>query len=100
MARLISNTHLVKPVPDILPGERLVSFGDRLLWHQLGLQLNGHYNLMLTEDEYVSIVLDFFPDAVEENVRRYRNYFNGRHKSMGFRQSTPMPTPVEFSHGV
>ena len=83
-------------IPTPLPDERLVSYGDRLLWHELGLQMNGHETHMLTEDEFVSAVLNFYPDATEQNVRRYRNYFNNKHSSMGFRDGTKMPTPLVF----
>jgi hypothetical protein len=80
-----------------LPDELLVSYGDRLLWHQLALQLTGHRNFMLTEEEYVRTVRGFYPDALEHNVREYRNYFNSRQDTMGFRDSEKeMPTPVEF----
>ena len=52
---------------------------------------------MLTEDEYVEAVSQYFPEAVTENVRRYRSYFNGIHKSMGFRGVSELPTTVEFA---
>jgi hypothetical protein len=86
-----------KFAPQPLDGERVVSYGDRLLWHQLALQLNGQIGLMLTEDEFVETVCHFFPDAVKENVRRYRSYFNGKHESMGFRGQGVLPIPVEFA---
>jgi hypothetical protein len=73
-----------KPIFLPLPDERLVSYGDRLLWHQLGVQINGHFGAMLTEEEYVTTVRGFYPDADEQNVRRYRQYFNTKHESMGF----------------
>jgi hypothetical protein len=79
-----------------LTNEGRVSYGDRLLWHQLALQLNNRHAEMLTEDEYVDTVRGFYPEAVEDNVRNYRNYFNSRHKSMGFR-NIEMPVPVEFA---
>ena len=84
-----------KPVLLPLPNELLVSYGDRLLWHQLALQLNGHAALMLTEDEYVSTVCGFFREALTHNVRAYRSYFNSRQDTMGFREHE-MPIPVEF----
>lgn len=87
----------LRPIPPPLPGERQVSYGDRLLWYQLGLQINGKRELMLTEAEYVAAVCRYFPDAVVHNVRGYRSYFNGRHKSMGFREVSAMPVPVEFA---
>ena len=62
----------------------------------LSLQLNGYDELMLTEDEYLSLILHHFPDAVVRNVKIYRNYFNNNHKSMGFRGVSAMPTPVRF----
>ena len=87
-----------KPVVLPLPDELLVSYGDRLLWHQLALQLTGHRALMLTEEEYVATVCGFYPDALEHNVREYRNYFNSRQDTMGFRdKEKEMPTPVEFA---
>jgi len=87
-----------KPVIMPLPEENLVSFGDRLLWHQLGLQLTGHRELMLTENEYVATVRGFYPDALEHNVRQYCSYFNSRQDTMGFRHSEiEMPIPVEFA---
>ncbi|MGI8982538.1 MAG: hypothetical protein ACR2FY_25175 [Pirellulaceae bacterium] len=90
-----------KPIIMPLPDELLVSYGDRLLWHQLALQITGHHPLMLTEDEYVNSVCGFFPGALEHNVRQYRSYFNGRQDTMGFRDSgKEMPTPVEFSVDV
>lgn len=85
-----------KPILMPLPDERLVSYGDRLLWHQLGLQLNGHRSLMLTEEEYVATVRGFYMDADEQNVRRYKQYFNTRHESMGFR-GIDSPVSVEFA---
>ena len=86
----------LKPIPLPLPNEKLVSYGDRLLWHQLGLQINEQRDYMLTESEYVEAVVRYFPDAVVDNVKRYRSYFNGAHKSMGFREGSNVPTPVEF----
>ena len=56
--------------------------------------MNGFVEQMLTEDEYVAAVLKAFPDATEANVRRYRSYFNNRHKSMGFRDRSEMPVAV------
>ena len=85
-----------KPILTPLADERLVSYGDRLLWHQLGLQLNGHRSLMLTEDEYVGMVCGFYPDALEHNVRTYRSYFNSRQDTMGCRDKE-LPIPVEFA---
>jgi len=53
---------------------------------------------MLTEEEYVATVCGFYPDALEHNVREYRNYFNSRQDTMGFRdKEKEMPTPVEFA---
>ena len=89
-----------KPILTPLAGENLVSYGDRLLWHQLGLQINGHRDQMLTEDEYVVTVRGFYPDALEHNVREYRNYFNSKQSTMGFRDGTTMPVPVEFADEV
>ena len=86
-----------KPILVPLANENLVSYGDRLLWHQLGLQLNGHQSEMLTENEYVAVVMGFFPEALEHNVRAYRSYFNSRQDTMGFRE-IEMPMPVEFAH--
>jgi len=54
---------------------------------------------MLTEDEYVTTVRGFYPDALEHNVRSYRNYFNSRQSTMGFRE-TEMPVHVEFANGT
>jgi hypothetical protein len=85
-----------KPIVIPLPNENLVSYGDRLLWHQLGLQLNGRQPEMLTEDEYVATVRGFYPEALEHNVRAYPNYFNSRQSTMGFRE-IEMPVPVEFA---
>jgi hypothetical protein len=92
----------IKQAPDPLDGENLKSYGDRLLWHQLGLQMHGYYEFMLTEEEYVAAVRHFYPRAKENNVRLYRSYFNTKHKSMGFRGESSMPIPVEFanSHGL
>jgi hypothetical protein len=87
-----------KPILVPLPNENLVSYGDRLLWHQLGLQINGHARAMLTEDEYVRTVCGFFQDAIEENVRAYRSYFNSKQETMGFR-AIEMPVPVHFMDG-
>jgi hypothetical protein len=84
-----------KPILVPLPDENLVSYGDRMLWHQLGLQLNGHTTAMLTESEYVSLVCGFYPEALAHNVRTYRNDFNSRQDTMGFRD-TEMPVPVQF----
>jgi hypothetical protein len=86
-----------KHIPLPLPNEGRVSYGDRLLWQQLGLQLNGHFESMLTESENVDAVSSYFPEAVVDNVKRYRSYFNGVHKSMGFRGVAPLPTHVEFA---
>jgi hypothetical protein len=85
-----------KPILIPLPNENLVSYGDRLLWHQLGLQINGHERSMLTEDEYVATVRGFYPDALEGNVRAYRSYFNSKQDTMGFRE-IEVPVPVEFA---
>ena len=85
-----------KPIVFPLADENLVSYGDRLLWHQLGLQLNGRHADMLTEDEYVATICGFYPDALEHNVRAYRSYFNSKQDTMGFRTQA-MPLPVEFS---
>ena len=74
----------------------MVSYGDRLLWHQFALQLNGYIDLMLTENEYVEIVCYFYPEAVADNVRRYRSYFNGNHESMGLR-SAELPVAGRFN---
>ena len=85
-----------KPIVIPLANENLVSYGDRLLWHQLGLQLNGRKSEMLTEDEYVRTVRGFYSEALEHNVRAYRNYFNSKQDTMGFRDKE-MPVPVEFA---
>ena len=85
-----------KPIILPLPGEQLVSYGDRLLWHQLGLQLNGHTGQMLTENEYAATVCGFYTTADQDNVRKSRNYFNNKHESMGFRE-IEMPVDVEFA---
>ncbi len=87
-----------KPILLPLPNENLVSYGDRLLWHQLALQMNGHDRCMLTEDEYVATVCGFYPDALEHNVRVYRSYFNSKQDTMGFRE-LEMPVPVQFAGG-
>ncbi|MCO6044138.1 hypothetical protein NG895_09480 [Aeoliella sp. ICT_H6.2] len=87
-----------KPIPLPLGGEALKSYGDRLLWHQLGLQLHDHHHAMLTEQEYIDVVTGFYPEAVRHNVELYRSYFNNKHESMGFR-STEMPVHVEFAKG-
>jgi hypothetical protein len=87
-----------KPILVPLPDENLVSYGDRMLWHQLGLQMNGRYADMLSEDEYVAAVRGFYPEALEHNVRSYRNYFNSRQPTMGFREME-MPVSVEFANG-
>lgn len=88
-----------KPIVIPLGDESLVSYGDRLLWNQLALQLTGHHELMLTEEEYVATVRGFYPEALEHNVRQYRSYFNSRQDTMGFRdKDKEMPTPVEFAN--
>ena len=92
-------------VPDktiLMPmhNESLVSYGDRLLWHQLALQMNGHQSEMLSEEEYVSTVKGFYPAAEIDNLKRYRGYFNNAHKSLGFRGRATMPIPVEFAKRV
>jgi hypothetical protein len=97
---IVSKKTFVPNKPIILPlgGENLVSYGDRLLWHQLALQLTGHRDLMLTEQEYVETVRGFYPDSLEHNVRQYRSYFNSRQDTMGFRNNQlEMPIPVEFA---
>lgn len=86
-----------KVIPAPRPGEKVVAYGDRLLWRQLEFQTKGLATSMLTEEEFVSAVLRHFPEAVERNVRLYRNYFNGRHKSMGLRDGRAQPLPVEFA---
>lgn len=90
-----------KPVLVPFPDEGVVSYGDRLLWHQLGLQLNKRFPDMLTRQEFVATVMGYYPTASEENVRAYRNYFNSGddEKGMGFRQDTKMLVPVEFADG-
>lgn len=97
------SAHKVSFVPDkpiIVPfaGEGVVSYGDRLLWHQLALQLNNHHSKMLTQNEYVSVVLGFYPDAVKANLEKYPGYFNrgGDTNGMGFRQNRPVPEPLEL----
>jgi hypothetical protein len=87
-----------KGIPEPFDGENLKSYGDRLLWHQLGLQLHRMTQFMLTEEEYVAAVLHYYPAAKEENVRLYRSYFNSRHKSMGFRGKSEMPIAVKFAN--
>jgi len=87
-----------KPVILPLAEELLVSYGDRLLWHQLALQLTRHRSLILTVGEYVATVRGFYPEVLEHNVPEYRNYFNSRQDTMGFRdKNKEMPTPVEFA---
>jgi hypothetical protein len=88
-----------KPILTPLSDENLVSYGDRLLWHQLGLQLNGWQQEMLTEDEFVATVRGFYPEALEHNVRSYRNYFNSRQSTMRFRE-IELPVPVQFAEGT
>jgi hypothetical protein len=88
----IPNKPLIVPFAD----ENLVSYGDRLLWHQLGLQMNGHQSRMLSEEEYVATVCGFYASALEHNVRAYRSYFNSKQDTMGFRDRE-MPIPVEFA---
>jgi hypothetical protein len=86
-----------KPIPLPLADENLVSYGDRLLWNQLALQLNGHVDLMLTEQEYVATVCGFYPDALPQNVQAYRNYFNSKQDTMGLRDKE-MPVRVLFAN--
>ena len=85
-----------KPTIAPLPNEDLVSYGDRLLWHQLGLQMNNHTDLMLSEAEYVATVCGYYPEAERGNVQKYRGYFNSRQDTMGFR-AVEMPVNVEFA---
>ena len=97
----MSKKSFIPPKLIIMPlaHELLVSYGDRLLWHELAMQLTGHQDLMLTEDEYVATVRGFYPEALEHNVREYRSYFNSRQDTMGFRDNTKeMPTPLEFAN--
>jgi len=85
-----------KPILVPLPNEKLVSYGDRLLWHQLALQINGHTDKMLSEEECVATVCGFYSHALQHNVRAYRNYFNSRQDTMGFR-GIEMPVQVTFA---
>lgn len=87
-----------KPIIHPFAGEGVVSYGDRLLWHQLALQLNNHREQILTEVEYVQVMIGYFPDAVVENIQRYAGYFNrcGRGNGMGFRNDQPMPVSLNL----
>ena len=87
-----------KRIPEPFDGENLKCYGDRLLWHQLALQLHDLKTMMLTEAQYIAAIMHFYPGATEANVRQYRNYFNSRHKSMGFRGECAMPVQVEFAN--
>lgn len=82
-----------KPIVHPLVGEGLVSYGDRLLWHQLGLQMNSRDGDMLTEAEYVRTVMGYYPTAIEQNLKKYPGYFNrgGDGNGMGFRRDVPLP---------
>jgi hypothetical protein len=87
-----------KPIVIPFASEGVVSYGDRLLWHELALQLNNHRHLMLTEAEYVRVVTGFFPEAVRGNIEKYPYYFNrgGDGNGMGFRCDIPVPVPLEL----
>lgn len=87
-----------KPILVPFADEGVVSYGDRLLWHQLGLQFNKRYSDMLTRQEFVDTVMGYYPTASEVNVRAYRNYFNSGddEKGMGFRRDIKMPIQVDF----
>jgi hypothetical protein len=78
-----------KPIIHPFAREGVVSFGDRLLWHQLALQLNNRRDLMLTAEQYVRVVMGYYPDAVKKNTKLYPGYFNrsGVGNGMGFRNS-------------
>jgi hypothetical protein len=88
-----------KPILTPFHDEGVVSYGDRLLWHQLGLQLNKRNADMPTQQEYVDIVMGYYPTASETNVRAYHNYFNSGddEKGMGFRRDIKMPIQVAFA---
>ena len=86
-----------KPIPLPLANENLVSYGDRLLWNQLALQLNDHAEFMLTEQEFIATIVGFYPDALPHNVQAYRNYFNSKQDTMGFRDKE-MPVRVAFAN--
>lgn len=88
-----------KPIVIPFADEGVVSYGDRLLWHELALQLNDRRDLMLTEVEYVRIVTGFYPDAVMKNIEKYPYYFNrgGQGNGMGFRRDIPVPVPLELA---
>ena len=88
-----------KPVIVPFPDEGVVSFGDRLLWHQLGLQMNRREEDMLTLEEFVDTVMGYYPEASMANVQAYKNYFNSGddEKCMGFRTDTRMPVSVRFA---
>jgi len=87
-----------KPIIIPLADEGVVSYGDRLLWHELGLQLNNRREDMLTEEEYVRTMMGFYPTAIEQNIRKYPGYFNrgGDGNGMGFRRDFPVPVPLEL----
>ena len=93
-----------KPIVFPLPGDFFVSYGDRLLWYQLGLQITGHPSLILTKQEYVRTVMGFYHDALRHNVESYLPYFNGEQPTMGLRRGPEyehlervLPVPVEFA---
>ena len=73
-----------------MPHETLGGYGDRLLWPELGLQLNNRREDMLTEEEYVRMMMGFYPSAVEQNIRKYPGYFNrgGAGNGMGFGETS------------
>ncbi len=87
-----------KPIIIPFAEEGVVSYGDRLLWHELALQLNNHRDQMLTESEYVRIVTGFYPDAVRGNIEEYPYYFNhgGEGNGMGFRRDLSVPIPLKM----
>ncbi len=87
-----------KPLIHPFAGEGVVSYGDRLLWHQLALQINNHRSHMLTRAEFVQVVTGYYPDAVARNIELYPGYFNrcGAGNGMGFRNSEPLPVQLEL----
>jgi hypothetical protein len=87
-----------KPIIIPLTDEGVVSYGDRLLWHELGLQLKNRREDMLTGEEYVRTMMGFYPTAIEQNIRKYLGYFNrgGGGNGMGFRGDIPVPVPLDL----
>jgi len=79
-------------------GEGVVSYGDRLLWHELALQINKRRDLMLTMQQFVQVVMGYYADAVPGNFEDYIGYFNrcGSGNGMGFRNSPPLPIQLDL----